>query len=724
MPATPITNPVMIFFIVLVIILMAPVLLNRLKIPHIIGMIVAGVIVGPYGLHILDNDTSFEIFGKVGLLYLMFLAGIEIDMYHLKLNLRRGLIFGLLTFLVPMAVGIFASVYLLGLDLTTSTLLASMYASHTLISYPVTARFGVTKSPSVLIAIVGTIIAVIGALLVLAATVDVHRTGGFRIVDMLMLLGRLAIYCGALLYIYPRLTRWFFRNYNDRVTQYVFILAMVFLASWSAQYIGLESVLGAFFAGLVLNRFVPGSSPLMNRIEFVGNAIFIPYFLIGVGMMINIHVITNPDTLVVSANMIGVALAGKWIAAWLAQKAYGMDSTDRNMMFGLTTAHTAVALAVVTIGYNLVMPDGSRMMDETILNGTVLMILVTCAIAPVVTARASARIKVRMLISESADDAIVSRDMSSRVNIMIAVANPVTTQGLMELALLMVSKRNNHICAVHVRNDNSARSRAISRNALELASSAAAGADVTIDTVERFDLSTVTGLMNVTNERDINIIVLGLHRKVSMIDSFYGSKIEQLQRSTNRMLIISRCFIPINTVRRIVVWVPRQAQYETGFALWVESVGNLARETGSRIIFCCYPDTRQFIAAVLHRSRMTIRHDYKKMEDWDDFLLLANRIIDEDLFVVISARPNSVSYGQEVAEMPSFMQRYFSRTNILVIYPEQFGENSPATSFVDPMSSDISSAPSPIWGRVRAFGRRVNDVKRRLLRSHRPPRIR
>ncbi|MDE7443413.1 MAG: cation:proton antiporter, partial [Muribaculaceae bacterium] len=633
-------------------------------------MIVAGVMVGPYGLHVLDNDTSFEIFGKVGLLYLMFLAGIEIDMYHLKLNLKRGLLFGLLTFLVPMVVGIVASVYLLHLDFITSTLLASMYASHTLISYPVAARFGVTKSPSVLIAIVGTIIAVIGALLVLAIAVDVHRTGRFNAPDLLMLLGRLGIYCVALLYIYPRLTRWFFKNYNDRVTQYVFILALVFLASWSAQVIGLESVLGAFSAGLVLNRFVPHSSPLMNRIEFVGNAIFIPYFLIGVGMMINIHVIMNPDTLVMSANMIGVALISKWLAAWLAQKAYGMTATDRNMMFGLTTAHTAVALAVVTIGYNMIMPDGRRMMDETILNGTILMILITCAIAPVVTAQAASRIKVRMLSDEGPADGTGAQVTSRQPNTMIAVSNPITTQGLVEMALLMGSGHKRPICAVHVRNENTARARAMSLNALELAAAAAAGADVTIDTIERFDLSTVTGLLNVTHERDISAIVLGLHRKASMIDSFFGSKIEQLRRSTNRMLIISRCFIPINTVRRIVVWVPQLAQYETGFTLWVESIGNLARETGSRIIFCCYPDTKPLIAAVLHHAQIAIRHGFQEMEAWDDFLLLANRIIDDDLFVVISARPNSVSHNTEVAEMPSFLQRYFSQTNILVIYPE------------------------------------------------------
>lgn len=386
----------------LVIILLAPVILNRLKIPHIVGMIAAGIIVGPYGLNILDRDSSFEIFGQVGLLYLMFLAGLEIDMYHLRLNLRRGMIFGVLTFFIPMVMGVAASVWMLHTGWLTAFLLASMFASHTLIAYPVAARFGVTKAPAVLISVVGTIIAVIGALLVLAAAVNIHATGAFQPGAMAWLVVKLGIYCGAVLYAYPRLTRWFFKNYGEKVTQYVFILALVFLSAWVSGLIGLEPVLGAFFAGLVINRYVPANSPLMNSIEFVGNALFIPYFLIGVGMMIDVAVIFHGNTLLVALIMLVVALVSKWLAAFLAQKAYRMQGCDRRMMFGLTTAHTAVALAVVTIGYNMVLPDGSRMMDETILNGTVLVILVTCAIAPMLTSEAAAKISIRSLSEENA----------------------------------------------------------------------------------------------------------------------------------------------------------------------------------------------------------------------------------------------------------------------------------------------------------------------------------
>ena len=232
--AALVTDPVTIFLIVLTIILLAPVILTQLKIPHIIGMIVAGVVVGPYGFDVLDRDSSFNIFGQVGLLYLMFLAGLEIDMYHLRRNLRRGISFGLLTFFIPMAMGVAASVYLLHLGWLTSFLLASMYASHTLIAYPVAARFGLTKTPAVLISVVGTIVAVIGALLVLAACVNIHLTGEFQISAMLWLIAKLAMYCMGVLYAFPRITRWFFKRFSEKVTQYVYVLVMVFFSASTA----------------------------------------------------------------------------------------------------------------------------------------------------------------------------------------------------------------------------------------------------------------------------------------------------------------------------------------------------------------------------------------------------------------------------------------------------------------------------------------------------------
>lgn len=701
-----VTQPVQIFLIVLAIILFAPLILNRLKIPHIIGMIAAGVIIGPYGFNILDNDSSFAIFGQVGLLYLMFLAGLEIDMYHLRLNLRKGLVFGSLTLIIPLLLGVLASVLLLRLDWTTSLLLGSMYASHTLLAYPVAARFGLSRTPAVLIAIVGTIIAVIGALLVLAATVSVREEGYFNFNAIALLMGRLAVWVAVLLYVYPRLTRYFFKKYSDKVTQYVFVLLLVFFAACSAQMIGLEPVLGAFFAGLLINRYVPMGSALMSSIEFVGNALFIPYFLISVGMMINVRVFGDTDTIVIALIMLAVALAGKWLPAFLAQKIYRMDGSSRNVMFGLTVAHTAVALAVVSVGYRL------DMFDETILNSTIAVILVTCAIAPLITSPAAARLKVRLVDEEGNGDAL-KRIRTN--NTLIAVNNPVTAPAAVEMATLMRNLTGRHrFYAIHVRNEQSPAARQLSQNSLDTARRSAAAADISMETLDRYDLNTVTGMLNAIQERDITEVFLGLHRRSTVIDSFFGNKTEQLLRSTNRMVILVRCFIPVNTVTRVLVWVPKDAQYETGFSRWVRAISRLTRQIGCRVIFCCPADIQPYIRGVIITENFGIRCEFRTTESWDDFIPLTNRVLDDDLFIIIGARQQSVSYSAEMADIPIFLQRNFSRNNLMMIYPEQFGEAPNIMSFVDPLAGDTGVGASPFTTRFRTFVRGLKAFFRRL----------
>ncbi len=695
-----VTSPVSIFFIVLAIILVTPLVMNKFKIPHIIGMIVAGVVIGPYGLNILDRDTSFAIFGQVGLLYLMFLAGLEIDMYHLKLNLRRGLLFGILTLFIPLVLGVVTSVYIFHLDWLTSMLLGAMYASHTLISYPVVARFGITRTPAVVIAVVGTIIAVIGALLILAVTLDIHHEGQFSLSSLARLLLMITLYCAFIIIVYPRLTRRFFKTYGDKVAQYVFVMAMVFMAAWLAQLIGLEPVLGAFFAGLVLNRYIPAASPLMSSIEFVGNALFIPYFLISVGMIINLSTIFDKSTLLSTLIMLVVALLGKWLPAFITARIAGLGRPSVNVMFGLSTAHTAVALAIVTLGHTL------GMFDQMILNATVLIILITCTLAPIITTAGAPKLKIDQLEhDEDRDRRAIKR---TRVNnSLIPVANPASAAELVEMALLMRSEVGKHeFYALHVRNDNSRAARTLAEDSLNMAKKTASAADIHISTLDRYDLNTVTGVINAIEERDITEVFLGLHRRQTVIDSFFGAKVDALIRSTNRMIIITRMMIPVSTVTRIIVYAPPKAQYETGFSRWVRAVARLTRQVGCRIVFCTPRDMQPLIQGVIYQENYGIRCEFREVEQWDDFILLSSRIRPDDLLTAIGARVNSVSYGPAMSEMPSFLQRYFAAHNLVFIYPEQFGEAQAVTSFVDPMAGDITSAPSPLWSKLRALRRR------------------
>ncbi len=713
---TPIlTAPVPIFLAVLLIILVTPVLLNKLKIPHVIGLIIAGVIVGPYGINLLARDMSFEVFGQVGILYLMFLAGIEIDMYHLKRNLGRGAVFGSFPFGVSMVVGTGASHLLLHLDLLTSVLMASMFAAHTLIAYPIVSRFGLTRTSPVVIAITGTIFTVLGSLIVLAAVVGVFRQGEFQLWGTVRLLLSLLLYCAGVTYVFPRVTRRLFRRWNDNILQFIYVLAMMFLAAQLASIAGIEAVFGAFFAGLVLNRYIPAKSPLMGRIEFVGNAIFIPYFLIGVGMMINIGVITRGwGTIYVAGVMSAIAMASKWLAAWFTQLTYKMRSLDRSILYQLSNAHTAVALAVVTIGY------GMGLFDEVILNGTVVMILVTCTVSSLGTSHAAQRLKVEMLSDEAENDTTLRRNGG---NVLIPIANPLTAEELVDLALMMKGRREGTVYALHVRNDNSASSRAIGRNSLDVAEQAAASVDVRITPLERYDLNFVTGVMNTIEERDIDRVIIGLHRRTNVIDSFFGDKLMQLLRSTNKMVVISRCFIPVNTVARIVVAVPDKAQFETGFSAWVASVCNLAAQVGCRLIFCCSADTRRALGGVIAKRRYGVRSEYRQMDEWDDFLLLSSRIKDDDLFIVVNARRASLSHTSDLDALPDFLQKYFSRNNLIVIYPEQFGEQPEILTMADVLSTDIVAAPSTLWLRMRAAYRSLLQSKKHSRNEERENKI-
>lgn len=704
-----ISQPVPIFLTVMAILLVTPLVFNRLKIPYVIGLIVAGVAVGPNGFGLLDRDMSFEVFGQVGILYLMFLAGIEIDMYHLRKNLGRGLVFGAFTFFIPLILGAAAAIVFLKMGMIEATLLASMFAAHTLLAYPIVARFGVTKSPAVIIAIAGTIVTVLGSLVVLAGVLGVVREGSIR--SLLPVLGYLVAYSAAIYYVYPRLTRWFFKKYHDGISQFVYVMVMVFLAAAVAGWIGLEGVFGAFYAGLVLNKFIPSRSTLMGRIEFVGNALFIPYFLIGVGMMIDLTVLTRGwETLYIAGVMCAVAMATKWLAALVTQKVFGLTATDRKMMYQLSNAHTAVALAVVTIGYSM------DLFGVEVLNGTILMILVTCTVSSMGTANAAAKLKVQLLEQAQAD---VDRDLSTiRPRTLLAISNPLMAPGIVDLALAMRfpdSSVAGDFYALHVRNDNSAPSRSISRNSLDVAERAAAAVEVSLTPIERYDLNFITGVLNTMQERDITEVIIGLHRRTALIDSFLGDKIERLLRSTNRMICITRCFNPLSTLSKVYVAVPKKAEFETGFTRWVQAVGNLCRHIGCPVEFWCEDETMKMIRAVLLRARIGIAVSHKRVESFDDFVLMQGRVGQDDLLVVVSARRTSVSFDSDMDEVPPFLQRNYQSGNLIMIYPGQFGTETTTSlaetmTMAETMATDMTTAPSPIYLKLKNLLRRLRKT--------------
>ena len=659
------SQPVAIFLLVLVIILLGPVVFRRLKVPPIVGMIIAGMVVGPYGFGLLDRDASFRIFGEVGILYIMFQAAVEIDMFHLRQQYRKGVLFGLMSFLLPMAAGVAGSRLAFGVGWDTALLIASMYASHTLVSYPVVSKFGLQNTRGAVIAVCGTIVAVMLALLCLAGVVQTRMAGEFYpgvIVRMLVLM---VVYCVAIGYAFPFVTRRFFRSNPEPVAQFIFILALVFVASLLAQLIGLEAILGAFYAGLVLNRMIPGRSPLMKNIRFVGDSIFIPYFLIGVGMLINVGVILKGWGVIwVALNMSLVALFSKWLAAWGAQKLFRLEGSERTLMFGLTSGKAAATIAAVMVGYKY------GMLSEDIMNGAVVMILICCIVASVITERAAKKIRMQLTARELEHEDIGRTEFARQV---VSVSNPVTAEGIMRMAVFMRSRLNrNPVTVLYVRSGQDARARAMGRNAVAAAVAAAEQMDVVVKSKERFDMNVATALRNFAEEKEATEIVIGLHRKSNIVDTFYGSLIEQLLASTNRMVIMSRCFIPVDTVTKVVVVVPRNAEFETGFHLWESRISMLASNIEARLVFISYKETQEFIRTAIAEDKIEVDTRFEVLDSYDDFILLSGDVADDDLLVVVGARKGSLSYSSDLESLPGFLSRYFSRHNLMVVYPRQF----------------------------------------------------
>ena len=684
----PITDPTWIFLLVLLIILFAPILLNKLRIPHIIGMILAGLVIGEHGFNILVRDSSFQLFGKVGLYYIMFLAGLEMNMGDFKKNRGKAVMLGLLAFIIPIGIGMVTNMMILKYSLVTSILLASMYASHTLVAYPIVIRYGVSRHRSVSIAVGGTAVTDTLTLLVLAVVGGLFKgeSGGLFwlwLVIKVVFLGTL------IMYSFPRIGRWFFRRYDDNVMQFIFVLAMVFLGAGLMEFVGMEGILGAFLAGLVLNRLIPHVSPLMNRLEFVGNALFIPYFLIGVGMIIDVRsLFTGGEALKVAVVMTVVATISKWLAAWITQKIYGMQPNERNMIFGLSNAQAAATLAAVLIGHEIIMENGERLLNDDVLNGTVVMILFTCVISSLVTERAARRFAL--------DETVQSEEEGTKKNkehILIPVANPDTIEDLINLALVIKdAKQKNALIALNVINDNNSSEKKESQGKrnLEKAAMIAAAADVPVTMVSRYDLNIASGIIHTIKEYEATDVVIGLHRKANIVDSFFGHLAESLLKGTHREVMIAKFLMPVNTLRRINIAVPPKAEYETGFAKWVEHFCRMGSILGCRVHFFANERTLMRLQHLVKKKYAGTPTEFSTLDEWEDLLLLTGQVNFDHLLVVISARRGSISYDPSFERLPAQLGKYFSNNSLIILYPDQFGEPQEIVSFSDPRGHNES----------------------------------
>lgn len=380
----PLENPILVFCVVLAIILLSPLLLKRFKIPAIVGLIIAGVIVGPHTLNLLRASSAVKLFSTIGILYIMFIVGLELDLSEFKIHRNKSLVFGALTFLLPLSIGFPVCYFVLNFDFLASLLTASMFSTHTLVSYPIVSRLGVARNAAVAVTIVGTFITDVTVMLLFAVALGTEHNADddmFWTRLIVMTTFMLVVMLG----IVPRVARWVLQRLeNEKYTPYIFVLSVVFFAAFLAQRAGLEPIVGAFLAGLVLNKIIPKKSELAERIEFIGNALFIPFFLMSVGMLVDLKVVLKgPGAMVIALVLTGVALTGKWLAAWFTQLLFKFSPAQGRLIFGLSASHAAVTIAIITVGYN------KGVLSEDVLNGTIILVLVTCVVSAFVTEHAA-----------------------------------------------------------------------------------------------------------------------------------------------------------------------------------------------------------------------------------------------------------------------------------------------------------------------------------------------
>lgn len=685
----PITNPSLIFFLVLVIILLAPIIMGKLRIPHIIGMVLAGVAIGQYGFNILVRDDSFELFGRVGLYYIMFLAALEMDVEGVKKNKGRLSLFGLLTFAAPFTLTFIMSEWLLGYPTIASLLLGCLMASNTLIAYPIVSRYGQQRKPSVALSVGASMLSLLVALVVLAALVASHN-GQTGVLFWLWFVAKFVIYCGGLAILIPKLTRWFLRRYSDAVMQFIFVMAMLFMSAVLSESIGLEGIFGAFLSGLILNRYIPHVSPLMNRIEFIGNALFIPYFLIGVGMFINVRLaFSDTGVLWVALAITLFGTVGKAIAAYLSALLFRLPlNTSGNMMFGLTSAHAAGAIAIIMVGMRLTTPDGSVLVTGEMLNGVVLMILLTCLISTVVTEQAAQQITLR-------DKEIPQEDTQDDEKMLIPMKYPEYAVRLVNLAIMMRNpKLGRGLVGLSVVYDdvdmrlNQERGQRL----LEKVQQYAAAADVKMQTQVRVAANIANGIKHAFKEFRASEIIIGMHMHQEVSASFWGEFHQSLFNGLNRQIIMARLKQPLSTIRRIEVAVPSRAQFEPGFYRWLERVARLSVNLECRTIFHGRTDTLALINQYVRNRHPEMRVEFMQMDHWNEMPRLAATIAEDHLFIVIAARKGTVSYKNALEHLPEEIQQFFSGKNIIIIFPDQHGDPMDEMTFAQPQHQEERSA--------------------------------
>lgn len=674
----PVTDPVLIFAIVSGLILLAPIVLGRWRLPGMIGLLIAGAFLGPNGFGVLARDMSFVLFGTVGLLYIMFTAALEVDMAVLKRSRTSTLVFGLLTFAVPMVLGILVARLILGFNWPASLLLASTFASHTLLTYPIASRLGLVRNPAVTTAVGGTIITDTLALLVLAVIAGMVRgeAGGAFWVQLII---GLTLYTAAILFILPLVARWFFRYVaRDGVAEFVFVLALVFAISAAAHSAGSEPIVGAFLAGLALNRLIPHNGVLMNRIQFTGEAIFVPFFLLSVGMLLDVRIFLGGfEAWLVAGSMVVTVITGKFLAAWLAGRVLGYNRDEYMLIFGLSVPQAAATLAATIVGFEL------GLFDEFVVNGAIMMIFVSCILAPIVVQRHGREVALAEAIEPGEVDLLPPR------RILVGASNPAVSQRLAELAILLRDPRSAeavHLLRIMPDGSVSASAESAAQDSLASVASLLSAAEIKTESRVRPAISVGTGLLAARQEAEATDLLIGWPESGDTNQLLLGSLIQQLLRDRYFSLLVGRLPCSLQATKRIVLVLPTHAEHEDGFLEAIRLLRHLAGQLAAPIHVLTERRASAAFQVYFRDFELSDNVKFHTIESWAKLPRgLAKGKQPDDLVIVYGIRRGGLSWSPGDDALPGKVAAALPATNLLFYYPAEVapsGGEGP-TNFVE-----------------------------------------
>jgi Kef-type K+ transport system membrane component KefB len=655
----PLKNPVLILSITLLIILFSPLLFRRFRIPGIIGLILAGIIIGPHSLHIIASENSFELLSKTGLLYIMFLAGLEIDMQEFNQNRNKSFVFGMFTFTIPIVVGYFVCKHVFHFETWSAVLLASMFSTHTLLSYPIVSNMGIVKNRAVQVAFGGTIITDSAVLILLGIIVKI-TTGGIDSMFWVTVAISLGLLVFATLFLLPKISRWFFRNVEGQAgSHYIFVLAMVFISGFMSEMAGVEPIIGAFLAGLGLNRVIPHSGILMNRIIFIGNTVFIPFFLISAGMLVDLRLFFQGNNALILAGILSVVgLTTKYLAAFFTGLIYRYSKYERNILYGLSVSHAAATLAIIKVGFDI------GLLDQSVVNGTIILILVSCLVSSFVSERAARNIAIH-------EKEFVRKTSEKSERILIPVSNPDNIQRLIDLALLLKDQKSTEpLYPLSIVEDGADADEKINivRKVIEGVAEQISSGDKKVEVLKKVDLSIVDGIVRTAKAYNISDILISYRGTQGTSNLIFGDVAGNLLAKSKQAVVISKVLQPLGSFRRLVLVLSPNSELENGFVRSAQKINSLLKQLGNNAVAYGLENTIKEFSQVIGDRRRAF-YKYVSVENFEH-IEAADKIREDDLFVILSARKQTLSYNYHVDELPKKIHKNSEFTSFVVFYPE------------------------------------------------------